>query len=61
MIYLITYRKHNETHDLEWYAPSSWRPETVRNCFIARFPQADILSFSARPALSTTAASTSSN
>lgn len=48
MLYVILYRKNNETHELEWYAPSYWSAATVRKCFQDRFSEAEIISFSVR-------------
>jgi hypothetical protein len=45
MIYSIIYRKNNETHELEWYAPSYWSAATVRRCFEERFSNAEIIEF----------------
>jgi len=43
MAYEITYRKNDETITLEWIAPSSWSPESIRRAFYAQFSQAQII------------------
>ena len=47
MAYEITYRKNDELQTLEWIAPASWSPESIRRAFYAQFPQAEIISIEA--------------
>jgi len=45
MAYEITYfDKNDELQTLEWIAPSSWSPESIRRAFYAQFSQAQIIS-----------------
>lgn len=43
MAYLITYRKNNEQHTLEWIVPSGWSEPAIREAFAGQYPQAEIL------------------
>jgi hypothetical protein len=48
MAYEITYSdKNDEIQILEWIAPSSWSPESIRRAFYAQFSQAQIISLEA--------------
>ena len=47
MAYEITYIKDNAHHTLEWIAPASWSPESIRRAFYAQFAQAEIISLEA--------------
>lgn len=48
MVYQITYQKNNETHYLEWIAPSGWSTAAVRECFEQRFPNAELVIIAAQ-------------
>jgi hypothetical protein len=44
MAYEITYLDRNDAqHTLEWIAPESWSPESIRRAFYQQFPQAQII------------------
>ena len=47
MPYLITYRKNNETVELEWIAPSHYGTEAIRRAFYRQFSGAEIISIKA--------------
>ena len=47
MIYLITYRKNNETITLEWIAPSNWSEAAIRQAFYCQYSGAEIISIEA--------------
>jgi hypothetical protein len=48
MAYEITYfDKNDEPQTLEWIAPASWSPESIRRAFYEQFPQAEIISLEA--------------
>ena len=47
MIYLITYRRNNETITLEWIAPSSWSQAAIRQAFYCQYSGAEIISIEA--------------
>jgi hypothetical protein len=47
MPYLITYRKNNETVELEWIAPSHYDSEAIRRAFYRQFSGAEIISIKA--------------
>jgi hypothetical protein len=49
MVYEITYRKDNATHQLEWIAPENWTTTAVRRAFYEQFPQSQIISLEAMP------------
>jgi hypothetical protein len=50
MAYEITYSdKHDELQTLEWIAPESWSPESIRRAFYAQFPQAQIIAITPQP------------
>ena len=47
MPYLITYRKNNEQHELEWIAPSNWSQAAIRQAFYCQYSGAEIISITA--------------
>ena len=47
MPYLITYRKNNETIQLEWIAPSNWSETAIREAFSRQYSGARIISIEA--------------
>lgn len=47
MPYQITYTKSDELHTLEWICPQGWAEPTVRECFLRRFPDRQIISIKA--------------
>ena len=47
MAYEITYRKNDETITLEWIAPASWSPESIRRAFYEQFRGATVISIEA--------------
>ena len=44
MVYSITYRKNNETIELEWVAPTGWGEPAIIESFNEQFPQAQLIS-----------------
>ena len=49
MVYSITYRKRNETINLEWVVPTNWSPAAIRESFERQFSQAVIIRIEAMP------------
>ena len=47
MPYSITYRKNNETVNLEWVVPTGWGEIAIRESFKRQYPQAKIISLEA--------------
>ena len=47
MPYLITYRKNNEQHELEWIAPSNYSQAAIRQAFYCQYSGAEIISIAA--------------
>ena len=47
MAYAITYRKNNETINLEWIVPTGWGARAIREAFKQQYPQAEIISLEA--------------
>lgn len=47
MLYLITYRKNNETITLEWIAPSNFSQAAIRQAFYCQYSGAEIISVAA--------------
>ena len=47
MLYLIAYRKNNETITLEWIAPSNWSEAAIRQAFCCQYSGAEIISITA--------------
>ena len=47
MHYLITYRKGNETIELEWIVPAGWGEAAIREAFRRQYPEAEIVSIAA--------------
>ena len=47
MPYSITYRKNNETINLEWVVPTGWGMGAIREAFKQQYPQAKIISLEA--------------
>ena len=43
MAYAITYRKNNETINLEWIVPTGWGARAIREAFKQQYPQAEII------------------
>ena len=43
MLYLITYRKNNETITLEWIAPSNFNQAAIRQAFYCQYSGAKII------------------
>lgn len=43
MPFLIHYRKHDETHRIEWIVPTGWSEPAIREAFCRQYPQAEIL------------------
>jgi hypothetical protein len=47
MAYSITYRKNNETINLEWIVPTGWSSAAIRQSFEQQYPQAEIIKLEA--------------
>lgn len=47
MAYIITYRKSNENHTLEWIVPTGWSTAAVYTSFKQQFPGATVISIEA--------------
>ena len=47
MPYLITYRKNNETIQLEWIVPSNFGQAAIRQAFYCQYSGARIISIEA--------------
>ena len=50
MPYLITYRKNNEQHQLEWIVPTkptNWSEAAIREAFYRQYSGAEIISIEA--------------
>lgn len=47
MPYLITYRKNNETIQLEWIVPSDYSEAAIREAFERQYSGAEIISIEA--------------
>jgi hypothetical protein len=47
MAFSITYRKNNETINIEWIVPTGWTTEAIRQSFEQQYPQAEIVSLEA--------------
>ena len=47
MPFKITYRKNNETINLEWVVPTGWGMGAIREAFKRQYPQAKIISLEA--------------
>jgi hypothetical protein len=47
MAYIITYRKNNETHKLEWIVPTGWSTAAIQESFERQFPGVEIVSIKA--------------
>jgi hypothetical protein len=47
MAYSITYRKNNETINIEWIVPTGWSTAAVYTSFKQQFPGATIISLEA--------------
>ena len=47
MAYSITYRKNNETINLEWIVPTGWSSAAIRESFEQQYPQAEIIKLEA--------------
>jgi hypothetical protein len=47
MAYSITYRKNNETINLEWIVPTGWSSAAIRESFKQQYPQAEIIKLEA--------------
>lgn len=43
MAYAITYRKNNETINIEWIVPTGWTTAAIRQSFEQQYPQAEII------------------
>jgi hypothetical protein len=43
MMFILIYQQNNEQHELEWYAPSNWTIEQVKQSFIKRHPNATLI------------------
>jgi hypothetical protein len=43
MPYSITYRKNNETINIEWIVPTGWTTAAIRQSFEQQYPQANII------------------
>jgi hypothetical protein len=43
MAYAITYRKNNETINLEWIVPTGWGARAIREAFKQQYPDAEII------------------
>ena len=43
MPYSITYRKNNETINIEWIVPTGWTTAAIRQSFEQQYPQAEII------------------
>jgi hypothetical protein len=47
MAYSITYRKNNETINIEWIVPTGWTTGQSARSFKQQYPQAEIISLEA--------------
>ena len=47
MPYSITYRKNNETINIEWIVPTGWSESAISEAFERQYPQAEIISLEA--------------
>ena len=47
MPYSITYRKNNETINLEWIVPAGWGMGAIRQAFYCQYSGAEIISIEA--------------
>lgn len=47
MAYIITYRKNNETHTLEWIVPTGWSTTKICKSFEQQYPQAELIELKA--------------
>lgn len=47
MPYLVTYRKNNEQHQLEWIVPSNFSEAAIREAFERQYSGAEIISIAA--------------
>mgnify|MGYP000848101320 CR=1 FL=1 len=47
MAYSITYRKNNETINLEWIVPTGWGASAIRTSFEQQYPGAEIIKLEA--------------
>jgi hypothetical protein len=47
MAYIITYRKNNETHTLEWIVPTGWSTAAIQESFEQQFPGAAVITIAA--------------
>jgi hypothetical protein len=47
MAYIITYRKNNETHTLEWIVPTGWSTIKICKSFEQQYPQAELIELKA--------------
>ena len=50
MAYIITYRKNNETHTLEWIVPTkptNWSEAAIKKAFYRQYSGAEIVSIKA--------------
>ena len=43
MPYSITYRKNNETINIEWIVPTGWSESAISEAFERQYPQAEII------------------
>ena len=43
MPYSITYRKNNETINIEWIVPTGWTTAAIRQSFEQQYPDAEII------------------
>jgi len=43
MPYSITYRKNNETINIEWIVPTGWSESAIIQSFKQQYPQAEII------------------
>jgi len=43
MAYAITYRKNNETINIEWIVPTGCTTAAIRQSFEQQYPQAEII------------------
>jgi len=47
MAYSITYRKNNETINIEWIVPTGWSTAAIYLCFKQQFSGATVVSLEA--------------
>ena len=47
MAYIITYRKNNKTHTLEWIVPTGWSTAAIQESFERQFPGAAVITIAA--------------